>query len=82
LFKQVGVAPAPIVLGLILGSIAEIGFVQSMLRGAAYPYPLLKLFENPLSHILIVMTLLAVAWPYLSGFYQHLKRRRKVKAQP
>lgn len=79
LLKQVGIGPAPIVLGLILGSIAEIGFVQSMLRGAAYPYPLLKLFENPLSHILIAMTVLSVAWPYLSDFYRGMKRRKKEK---
>jgi putative tricarboxylic transport membrane protein len=82
LLKQVGIAPAPIVLGLILGSIAEIGFVQSLLRGTAYPYPILKLFENPLSHILIAMTVLSVAWPYLSVLYRRFKRQRKIKAKP
>ena len=80
--KQIGIAPAPIVLGLILGSIAEIGFVQSMLRGAAYTYPMLKLFENPLSHVLIGMTVLSVSWPYLSDFYRRLKGRRNTKEKP
>lgn len=77
LLKQVDISPAPIVLGLILGSIAEIGYVQSMLRGAASPYPVLKLFENPLSQILIVMTVLSVAWPYVSKLYQRVKSRKK-----
>lgn len=75
--EQVGIAPAPIVLGLILGSIAEIGYVQAMLYGAAYPYPVLKLFENPLSHILIAMTVLSIAWPYLSQVYRRMKQRKK-----
>lgn len=79
ILKQVGIAPAPIVLGLILGSIAEIGFVQSLLRGTAYPYPILKLFENPLSHILIAMTVLSVAWPYLSVLYRRFKQQKKAK---
>ena len=79
LLKQFDIAPAPIVLGLILGSIAEIGYVQSLLRGAAYPYPILKLFENPLSHILIAMVLLSIAWPYFSTIYQRLKNRGKPK---
>jgi len=77
LLKQVGIAPAPIVLGLILGSIAEIGYVQSILIGVAYPYPVLKLFENPLSHVLIAMTVLSIAWPYLSQFYRRMKQRKK-----
>jgi putative tricarboxylic transport membrane protein len=72
LLKQVGVAPAPIVLGLILGNIAEMGYVQTILTGQAYQYPFLKLFGNGLSHILIGMIVLSTAWPYLSA----LKRRR------
>ena len=75
LFKQVGVAPAPIVLGLILGSIAEMGYIQTMLGGQAYQYPFLKLFENSLSHILIGMILFSAAWPYLSALKRRFKRR-------
>ncbi|MCJ7819219.1 MAG: tripartite tricarboxylate transporter permease, partial [Syntrophales bacterium] len=82
LLKQVGIASAPIVLGLILGSIAEIGYVQSMLRGAAYAHPMLTLFQNPLSHILIAMTVLSVAWPYLSGMYRRWKPGTRGKDTP
>jgi len=73
LLKQLGVAPAPIVLGLILGTIAEVGFVQTMLGGAAYRFPVLRLFENPLSHILIAMTAFSAAWPYLQALYRRLR---------
>ncbi|MBM9603896.1 tripartite tricarboxylate transporter permease [Desulfopila inferna] len=78
LFKQLGVAPAPIVLGLILGNIAEMGYVQTILGGQASQYPVLKLFENGLSHILIGMILFSVVWPYFSA----LKRRLSSKGGP
>ncbi len=39
LLKQIGILPAPIVLGLILGTIAEVGYVQAILGGAAYRIP-------------------------------------------
>jgi putative tricarboxylic transport membrane protein len=75
LFKQVGIAPAPIVLGLILGKIAEMGYVQTILTGQAYQYPFLKLFESGLSHILIGMILFSTAWPYLSALKRRIKNR-------
>jgi putative tricarboxylic transport membrane protein len=78
LFKQLGIAPAPIVLGLILGNIAEMGYVQTILGGQALPYPVLKLFENGLSQILIGMILFSALWPYFSA----LKRRLKGKGVP
>jgi putative tricarboxylic transport membrane protein len=77
LFKQVGVAPAPIVLGLILGKIAEMGYVQTILTGQAYQYPFLKLFESGLSHILIGMIVVSAAWPYLSALKRRIKSRSK-----
>ena len=75
LFKQIGIAPAPIVLGLILGSIAEVGYVQALLTGQANQYPFLKLFENGLSHILIAMILFSAAWPSLSGLKQRFMQK-------
>jgi putative tricarboxylic transport membrane protein len=80
LFKQLGVAPAPIVLGLILGNIAEMGYVQTILGGQALRYPFLKLFENPLSHILIGMILFSAAWPYLAALKRRIKARAKSRA--
>lgn len=76
LFKQIGIAPAPIVLGLILGNIAEMGYVQTILGGQASQYPVLKLFESGLSHILIAMILLSALWPYFASLKRRLKSKR------
>jgi putative tricarboxylic transport membrane protein len=79
LLKEVGIASAPIVLGLILGVIGEVGFVQSMLRGAASPYPIVKLFENPLSKVLIALTLVSAGWPYISSWVKRWRARGKAR---
>ena len=75
LFKQIGIAPAPVVLGLILGSIAEMGYVQALLTGQANQYPFLKLFENGLSHILIAMIVFSAVWPFLSDLKKSLMQK-------
>lgn len=73
LLKQIGIAPAPVVLGLILGGIAEVGYVQTMLGGAAYKFPVLRLFENSLSWILIGLVIFSGAWPFIIAFYRKFK---------
>jgi putative tricarboxylic transport membrane protein len=73
LFKQIGIGAAPIVLGLILGSIAETGYVQAMLSGAAYKFPVLRLFENSLSWIIIGLVVFSAAWPYLIKLFRRLR---------
>lgn len=75
LLKQIGIAPAPIVLGLILGSIAEVGYVQTMLGGAAYQYPILRLFQSPLSWILIAMVIFSAAWPFVAAMVRRMRNR-------
>ncbi len=72
--KELGVESAPIVLGLILGPIAEMGFVQTMLRGTALEHPWLMLFQNRLSQIIIVLMVLSFASPYLSAGVRRLKK--------
>jgi putative tricarboxylic transport membrane protein len=76
LLRGIGIASAPIVLGLILGPIAEQGYVQAVLTGMAYPVPQLRLIENPLSQILIVMVVLAVAGPLAFGLRQRWRERQ------
>ena len=73
--KELGFHPAPIVLGLILGPIAETGFVQAMLMGSSYAYPVLKLFESPLSKVLIVLSVLAIVWPWFVNWRSQRRRR-------
>lgn len=77
LLKQIGINPAPIVLGLILGSIAEVGFVQTMLGGMAYDYPVLRLFESQLSWIIIAMVAVSAAWPYLAVIWKRRPSRKQ-----
>jgi putative tricarboxylic transport membrane protein len=72
--KELGVDSAPIVLGLILGSIAEMGFVQTLLRGSSLEHPWLMLFQNRLSQIIIVLMVLSFASPYLSAGVRKLKK--------
>ncbi len=66
--RYLGFHGAPIVLGLILGPIMEEGLVQSYLMGQGYSWPYTTLFVNPLSWILIAMSLFSFLWPYLGVF--------------
>lgn len=77
LLKQIGIMPAPIVLGLILGAIAEVGYVQSMLGGMAYRFPQLRLFENPLSWILIAIVVVSAAWPFILILLRRMRSGNK-----
>jgi putative tricarboxylic transport membrane protein len=60
--RGLGLDAAPIVLGLILGTIAEQGYVQTILGGMAMDIPQLRLLENTLSQILIVLTVAVIGW--------------------
>jgi len=80
--KQFGIAPAPIVLGLILGGIAEVGFVQAILGGMAQTYPVVRLFVNPLSWILIGLVLFSLAWPSLSAMLRKRSGRSEAEEEP
>ena len=60
-----GFPAAPIVLGLLLGPIAEQGFAQSVMIGEAKGDVAGMFFGNPLSIVLIIMIVLAVVLPPL-----------------
>ncbi|WFM70422.1 tripartite tricarboxylate transporter permease [Halomonas sp. CKK8] len=59
--RLIGIQPAPIVLGLILGGIAEEGYVQTLMAAVVDPIPWLRLLHNPLSMVLAGMVLLGAA---------------------
>ena len=63
---QLGFTASPIVLGLILGSIAESGFVQGNLIGGARGSVLAEFFARPISIGIIVFILLGLLWPLWS----------------
>ncbi|MHA7849274.1 tripartite tricarboxylate transporter permease [Roseovarius sp.] len=70
LFEKVNVPLAPIILGMILGPMAEQSVRRALLisRGDAT-----ELFTRPISAVLIVMTLLVIVWPVVKA----LRRRRR-----
>ncbi|MGB5670097.1 MAG: tripartite tricarboxylate transporter permease [Sedimenticolaceae bacterium] len=76
--NRFGFSPSPIVLGLILGSIAEQGFVQAWTIGAATDELALMFFGRPISLGIIALILLALFYPVVRARW--LGRRRKVNA--
>lgn len=68
--KEFGFHPGPIVLGLILGPIAEKGFVQGYLMGKAAGQPLMIFFTRPISIALIIITILSASWPLIRMYRQ------------
>jgi putative tricarboxylic transport membrane protein len=70
-----GISAAPIVLGLILGSIAETGLVQGMLTAQGEPQPWLTFFNRPLSLVLIALTVVSLAWPFVRSWRERQSRR-------
>lgn len=61
-----GYSASPIVLGLILGPIAEQGFVQGYLIGNANGNVLGEFFGRPLALAIIALTLLSLLYPLLA----------------
>jgi putative tricarboxylic transport membrane protein len=72
-----GFAASPIVLGLILGPIAEQGFVQSWTIGAATNNLAGVFFGRPISQAIVAFTLLTLLYPAFSTWKQ---RRKTAKA--
>lgn len=63
--ERYGFPASPIVLGLILGSIAEQGFVQSYLIGSASENVLGMFFGRPISIVLIIAATLTLFYPLI-----------------
>ncbi|NWO09175.1 C4-dicarboxylate ABC transporter permease [Chromohalobacter salexigens] len=76
--RLVGIQAAPIVLGMILGVIAEKGYVQTMLVAVVDPIPWLRLVANPLSIVLACLVVLSVATTLLPGWLERSGRMAKV----
>lgn len=71
-----GFSVSPIVLGLILGRIAEQGFVQSWTIGDAVGDLWGQFFGRPISLVIIAMTLLTFAYPFLPQIRTLISRKR------
>jgi putative tricarboxylic transport membrane protein len=72
--SNLGFSPGPVVLGLVLGPIAEKGLVQGFLMGnSMFPgTPWLVFFTRPISIVLIVISVISALWP----IYAARRRRR------
>lgn len=76
--RLIGIQAAPIVLGLILGGIAEQGYVQTMIAAVVDPIPWLRLVNNPLSKVLAGLVLLGAATALLPAWLERSGRMAKV----
>ncbi len=74
--SRFGFSASPIVLGLILGSIAERGFVQGHLIGGARGSVPAEFFGRPISMAIIAFILLGLLWPWWSA-----RRQRSLAAR-
>ena len=74
--SRLGFSASPIVLGLILGSIAERGYVQGYLIGGARGSVLAEFFARPISLAIIFFIVLGLLWPLWAA-----RRARITKAK-
>ncbi|MHB8950452.1 MAG: tripartite tricarboxylate transporter permease [Rhodoferax sp.] len=74
ILQRYGFAPSPIVLGLVLGQIAEQGFVQSYMIGNATNSLAAMFFGRPISMAIIAFALLTLFYPLITSL---LGRRGK-----
>jgi putative tricarboxylic transport membrane protein len=65
--NRYGFAPSPIVLGLVLGQIAEQGFVQTYLIGNAQNAIPAMFFGRPISLAIIIAALITLLYPLIVG---------------
>ena len=68
--QRYGFSPSPIVLGLVLGQIAEQGFVQAWMIGNATGSTLAMFFGRPISLVIVVFAALTLVWPLLRRLWR------------
>ncbi|OQM76750.1 tripartite tricarboxylate transporter permease [Manganibacter manganicus] len=78
--SRYGFQPSPIVLGLVLGSIAEQGFVQTWLIGNASGRLPEMFFGRPISIGIVVAALITLVFPIWADW--KAKRRKQLEAVP
>ena len=72
--------PSPIILGMILGPIAEEGFVQSMIVEGSTMKVLSSTMTRPISAVLMIMTIVSLAMPLIQEARHRKKSLKKAKA--
>ena len=74
MFERLRTPVAPVVLGLVLGPIVEANFMQSVIKTN---WDLTQFFSRPVSAVLIVLTVLLLAYPLLGKAIRRALARRK-----
>lgn len=72
--QRFGFSPSPIVLGLVLGQIAEMGFVQAYMIGNAQNSVLGMFFGRPISIAIIAFAALTLLHPLITLALTHRRR--------
>lgn len=75
LISRFGFAASPIVLGLILGPIAEQGFVQSWIIGSATDNLWGMFFGRPIALVIVAFTVLSLSYPLILSYRNKRKER-------
>ena len=75
--SRMGFSASPIVLGLILGSIAERGFVQGHLIGGARGSVMAEFFTRPISLAIISFIVLGLLWPWWAARQARIQQGKK-----
>ncbi len=65
--------PGPIVLGMILGPIAEKGFVQSVMLVSSTGSVAKVFFTRPISLVLIILSVVSASWPFIANWWRKKK---------
>jgi putative tricarboxylic transport membrane protein len=76
--RYLGIPPATIVLGIVLGVIVEEGLVQGLLASSDLAMPWTSFFTRPISLVIIAMIILGTVWPIWANYRQ---RRREAEGQ-
>ena len=79
ILNRAGFKASPIVLGLVLGQIAEQGFVQAYIIGNAQDNILANYFARPISIILVIFILMGLFLPALKKSIIGEKMLRQIK---
>ncbi|MBB4932999.1 putative tricarboxylic transport membrane protein [Lipingzhangella halophila] len=69
--RHLGLPPPAIVLGVVLGPIIESGLGQGLLAASGDAYPWMSFFTRPISAVIAIVVLLALAWPLLARWREH-----------
>jgi putative tricarboxylic transport membrane protein len=70
---RLGFQPSPIVLGLILGPIAEQGFVHGLMIGGAMGHPVSIFLDSPVSIGIAVLIVVMLFYPLIAGGLRRYK---------